>query len=299
MVERDLAKVEVTSSNLVTRSIHYALFNTGITAMKLYAYGSSFTQGMELCDGDDSDHYKIADKTTWLKDYKYTSEILECERSLSWPKQLADMLGIECENKARSGNSEFGIIHNYTIDLSNDVFDEDDIVIMSASFGSPGNYGFWQSGRYYLQPLRELDTKLYDEMVTSLYDLVGVSTDVIRFYQDLLCIIALCNNRKNTYWMTLPGQIAESIETYLRWHDSDMPQGYSKMFENLDDSKHIPCYFTDIVDFFQDQQDPEWCKDHYKITMPNLEHVHGLCHPKVHKHTELAENIFNTGVLQR
>ena len=82
------------------------------------------------CDGDDSDQYKIADKTTWLKDYKYTSEILECERSLSWPNQLADMLGIECENKARSGNSEFGMIHNYTIDLSNDVFDEDDIVMM-------------------------------------------------------------------------------------------------------------------------------------------------------------------------
>mgnify|MGYP000303536884 CR=1 FL=1 len=97
--------------------------------MKLYAYGSSFTQGMELCDGDDSDQYKIANKTTWLKDYKYTSEILECERSLSWPNQLADMLGIECENKARSGNSELGMIHNYTIDLSNDVFDEDDIAV--------------------------------------------------------------------------------------------------------------------------------------------------------------------------
>ena len=105
--------------------------------MKLYAYGSSFTQGMELCDGDDSDQYKIADKTTWLKDYKYTSEILECERSLSWPNQLADMLGIECENKARSGNSEFGMIHNYTIDLSNDVFDEDDIVI-EVSFSRNG-----------------------------------------------------------------------------------------------------------------------------------------------------------------
>ena len=266
--------------------------------MKLYTYGSSFTQGMELCDDPDTDKVKIADKSNWLKNYKSNQEILQCERSLAWPQHLANMIGIDCDNRARSGSNNTGIIHNYITDLANGTFDEEDVVIIASTSPIPINYSFWIEGSYHLKPLHEVDQEIYDNLLTTLYDKFGVTTDVIRYCQDLLCIVALSNSRKNTYWMTLPGGIEENVVKFLKWHNGQEPEGYYKMLQSLDKSKHIPCTFTDIVKFFlEEESDMIWNKDFYVTHEVNLNDVHGLCHPKVHKHQELAQNIFNTGVL--
>lgn len=266
--------------------------------MKLYTYGSSFTQGMELCDGPDTDEVKITNKSNWLKNYKSNSDILQCERSLAWPQHLADLLGFDCDNRARSGLSNTGIIHNYITDLATGTFDDNDIVIIASTSPLPINYSFWIEGSYYLIPLREIDQKIYDELLTTLYDKFGVSTEIIRYCQDLLSIVALCNSRKNTYWMTLPGGVEENVVKFLRWHSGQAPDGYYQMLENLDRSKYLPCTFTDIVEFFlEEESDMTWNKDFYVTHKVNLEDVHGLCHPRVHKHQELAQMIFNTGVL--